>query len=73
MTVEFRSGLDQNAADESWGVRDVYIYTDSVKPENDPNKPVYSAFTNDKISDTDLVGWVQQGAKVNNYITSCGD
>lgn len=73
VTVEFRTGLDQADADESWGIRDFYLFTDVVSEENDPNKPVYQAFMNPKIDPSELSNWQFKGAKQTNYITSCGD
>lgn len=45
MTLEFRSTINQNANDESWGVRQFQLFTDIVDASADPNKPVYQAFT----------------------------
>lgn len=45
MTFEFRSTINEAANNESWGIREFYLFTDVVEASTDPNKPVYSAFT----------------------------
>lgn len=41
MVVNFKNTLDQGPADESYGIRDFLIFTDSIPEVDDPNRPVY--------------------------------
>ena len=41
MVINFKNTLNQAPADESYGLRDFQIFTDSIPESDDPNRPVY--------------------------------
>lgn len=75
MDLKLTSTLDQDANDESWGVRDVQVLV-QVVPEvvnEEDKKHTYAAFTSQTFSDID--GWsVLNAAKADkkDWITACG-
>lgn len=71
-TLEFSSNVNEHANNESWGIRDFYIYTDVIDSDIDSNKPVYSAFTTATINKADIAGWTINKPKSKNLITTCG-
>jgi hypothetical protein len=71
MVVDFKSTLDQPTIDESWGIRDFFIYTDIVDDTSDPNKPVYQAFTDPTITSTD--DWIFENGPTTLPVSTCGE
>lgn len=84
--VEFRTTLDQGAGDESWGVRDFYLYLghcaegcfDCVGNRKQdclvPNTPslYYSAFSGSDWPNSDMEGWnVLSSYNKNSQVTTC--
>jgi hypothetical protein len=69
LSLVLTSTLDQNSSDESWGIRDLYIYTDSGNPESNPSKLAYRAFTEDKFKEAK--GWTHPSTS--NPISTCGN
>lgn len=73
MVVNFKNTLNQQPADESYGLRDFQIFTDSIPESDDPNRPVYQAFTNaTAVNGTD--DWIFENVKGNVAppVSSCG-
>lgn len=73
LTLMITSTLDEHNQNESWGVRDVYIFTEEVTektPTKPENPPFYEAFMTNSF--TELDSWTAFNAQSTQYITSCG-
>jgi hypothetical protein len=69
--VEVRSTLNQAALDESWGIRDVILFTTVITDAtaNPNSKAFYSAFNTQRFTDSD--GWTVNSPFQATIITAC--